>query len=112
MSSNGPIRYRGGRQVRRSERSYLTLWVSLDSILHYNAASLLWEVSMRADQVEVSWDSDSSKWLIRVVSGEEVIRRHYDGPRTADEETLLAAARKTLQDEGYEFDGTKISIIL
>lgn len=67
---------------------------------------------MRADRVEVSWDAPSSKWLIRVESGEEVIRRHYDALKTADEEALLAAAQKTLRDEGYEVDGTNISIIL
>lgn len=67
---------------------------------------------MRADRVEVSWDSGSSKWLIRVQTGEEVIRRHCDAPKTVDEEALVSAARKTLQDEGYEVDNTNISIIL
>jgi hypothetical protein len=67
---------------------------------------------MHADRVEVSWDAGSSKWLIRVESGEEVIRRHCDAPKTADEDTLLSAARKTLEDEGYDADGTNISIIL
>lgn len=31
---------------------------------------------MRADEVEVSWDSAKSKWLVRIVVGEEVVRRH------------------------------------
>lgn len=67
---------------------------------------------MRADRVEVSWDAGNSNWLIRVESGEEVIRRHFAASKTVDEETLLSAAQKTLGDEGYEVDGTNISIIL
>jgi hypothetical protein len=66
---------------------------------------------MRADRVEVSWDAEQSKWLIRVESGEEVIRRHYDAPKTADEEALFAAAQQTLQDEGYETEGANIRIV-
>lgn len=65
---------------------------------------------MRADQVEVTWDAVKSKWLIRMVSGEEVIRRHCNIPKNSDEQTLRAAAEKAVQDEGYEPDPTKISI--
>jgi len=57
---------------------------------------------MRADRVEISWDSEKSKWLIRIEAGEEVVRRHCDLPRKADEATLRAAAQKTVEDEGYE----------
>ncbi|HLV95972.1 MAG TPA: hypothetical protein VKS44_12330 [Candidatus Acidoferrales bacterium] len=57
---------------------------------------------MRADRVEVSWDDDKSKWLVRIASGEEIIRRHCDLPRNADDQTLRTAAQKTATDEGYE----------
>ena len=57
---------------------------------------------MRADRVEVSWDSDKKKWLVRIIVGEEVIRRYCDAPRDADEQKIRAAAQKTLTDEGYE----------
>jgi hypothetical protein len=57
---------------------------------------------MRADRVEVSWDNDKKKWLVRIVVGEEVIRRYCDAPRDADEQKIRAAAQKTLTDEGYE----------
>ncbi len=57
---------------------------------------------MRADRVEVSWDAAKSQWLVRIEAGEEVIRRHCNAPKNADEDTLRSAARKTLQDEGYE----------
>jgi hypothetical protein len=65
---------------------------------------------MRADQVEVTWDAVKSKWLVRMVSGEEVIRRHCNIPKNADEQTLRSAVEKTVQDEGYEPDPSKISI--
>jgi len=57
---------------------------------------------MRADRVEVSWDNDKKKWLVRIIVGEEVIRRYCDAPRDAEEQKIRAAAQKTLTDEGYE----------
>ena len=65
---------------------------------------------MRADRVEVSWDSNKSKWLVRIQSGEEVIRRQCDLPRDADENALRSAAQKTVQDEGYELDSANLTI--
>jgi hypothetical protein len=59
---------------------------------------------MRADRVDVSWDSAKSKWLVRIDVGAEVIRRFCDNPQNADEQSLRAAAVKTLQDEGYDPD--------
>jgi hypothetical protein len=67
------------------------------------------EEAMRADHVEVSWDAAKSKWLIRIESGEEVIRRHYDAPKNAGEQTLRSAAQKIVEDEGYEVDPSQIS---
>ena len=57
---------------------------------------------MHADRVEVSWENDKSKWLVRIASGEEIIRRHCDLPKDADEQTLRSAAQRTARDEGYE----------
>jgi len=65
---------------------------------------------MRADQVEVSWDADKSKWLVRIVNGEEVIRRYCKLPKDADEKTVGAAAQKTVQEEGYEADLALVSV--
>jgi hypothetical protein len=39
-----------------------------------------------------------------------VIRRHCDLPKNADEQSLRAAAQRTVQDEGYDFDPTKLTI--
>ena len=65
---------------------------------------------MRADRVEISWDAAESKWLVRIESGEEVIRRHCQVPKDADEPSLRSAAQKTLQDEGYEPEPAQIVI--
>ena len=65
---------------------------------------------MRADRTEVSWDAEKSKWQIRIVVGEEVIRRYCDLPQTASETDLRAAAQKTLTDEGFDSDGGAITI--
>ena len=65
---------------------------------------------MRPDRVEVLWDAAKSKWLIRIETGEEVIRRHCDGPKNADDQTLRSAFQKAVEDEGYELDLTSISI--
>ena len=65
---------------------------------------------MRPDRVEVLWDAAKSKWLVRIENGEEVIRRHCDLPRSADERTLRSAAQKVVEDEGYEPDANHISL--
>jgi hypothetical protein len=65
---------------------------------------------MLADRVELSWDVAKSQWLIRITEGEEVIRRHLDLPKTADDQALRAVALETVRDEGYEFDASKFTI--
>ena len=65
---------------------------------------------MRADRAEVSWDAQKSKWVVRISVGEEVIRRHCDLPKNADQQDLRLAAEKTLHDEGYELDSAAITV--
>ncbi|HSY63139.1 MAG TPA: hypothetical protein VK829_01005 [Terriglobales bacterium] len=65
---------------------------------------------MRPDRVEVLWDAAKSKWLIRIETGEEVIRRHCEVPKNADDQTLRSAVQKTVVDEGYELDPVSVSI--
>jgi hypothetical protein len=65
---------------------------------------------MRADRAEVSWDSEKSKWVVRISVGEEVIRRYCSLPQTASETDLRSAAQTTLKDEGFEPDGVAITI--
>jgi len=68
------------------------------------------EETVRADSVEVSWDQAKSKWLVRIVVGEEAIRRHCSAPKNADDQALRAAALETARDEGYEADAAQITI--
>lgn len=65
---------------------------------------------MRADRVEVSWDAGKSKWLMRIQSGEEVIRRYCNVSKGADEQSIRAAAERITKEEGYEVDSANISI--
>jgi len=65
---------------------------------------------MRADRAEISWDAGKSKWLVRIETGEEVVRRHCQAPKDADEQSLRSAVQKTVQDEGYELDPAQIRI--
>jgi hypothetical protein len=65
---------------------------------------------MRADRVEVSWDNSKSKWLVRIQSGDEVIRRPFKLDKNADEQKLRSTAQQTVQDEGYEADVAQIQI--
>ena len=65
---------------------------------------------MRADRVEVSWDSGKSKWVVRIQSGEEVIRRHSDASKNADEQALRAAAENTVREEGYQLGSGGVTI--
>ncbi len=57
---------------------------------------------MKADRVELTWDSQKSNWLVRIEAGGEVVRRHLSLPRETPEPTLRAAAQKIAEDEGYE----------
>jgi hypothetical protein len=66
---------------------------------------------MRADRVDVSWDAAKSAWLVRIGSGEEVIRRHCQAPKDADEQRLRSVVQKTIQDEGYEAEPAQIRIL-
>lgn len=65
---------------------------------------------MRPDNVDVSWDAPKSKWLVRIESGDEVIRRHCNVPKNADEQTLRSVAQQTVRDEGYEPEPIRLTI--
>ena len=65
---------------------------------------------MRADRAEVSWDERRASWLVRIVNGEEVIRRHCRLPKASDEQALRSTVQKILKDEGFEPDPTITNI--
>ena len=64
---------------------------------------------MKADRVEITWDSQKSNWLVRIEAGEEVVRRHLSLPRETPEPTLRAAAQKIAEDEGYEASNISVA---
>ena len=65
---------------------------------------------MRVDEVEASWDAAKNSWLLRIRIGEEVIRRHCDAARNADDETLKLLAQKMLQDDGFDPEPAELKI--
>lgn len=65
---------------------------------------------MQADRLEVSWDTERSKWLVRIEAGDEVIRRRFDAPQSMDDRSLRNFALKESQEEGYEVADANISI--
>jgi hypothetical protein len=65
---------------------------------------------MQADLVEVSWDEDKNKWMVRIQAGDEVIRRQSDAPKNADEQALRSEAQNVMRDEGYEPNPAQMTI--
>ena len=65
---------------------------------------------MKAGRVEVSWDNQKNKWLVRIIVGEEVIRRYCNDSKNVDNETLRASALKTAREEGYEIDPANVTV--
>ena len=65
---------------------------------------------MNADDVNLSWDPDKKKWLVRIQVGEAVIRRYCNQPKNADEQALRSAAEQTVIDEGYQMGQANISV--
>lgn len=65
---------------------------------------------MNTDKVEISWDEEKRKWLVRIQVGEEVIRRHCNQPKDADEQQLRTAAAETARDEGYSVEAANVSV--
>lgn len=104
VSVNTVFAWSGGRS--RNVPGALLSRLGLD----YNAAWIATEGAMRVDRVDVSWDAAKSNWLVRLEMGEEVIRRHSDLPKDADEPAIRAAAKKVAQDEGYEADLENVTI--
>ena len=98
---NGPLYGRSNRLHECAFRLYLAL-------LSYSFQP---EVAMRADRVEVTWDKSKSNWLLRIISGEEVIRRYSKVAKDADEQTLRSMVQKALQDEGYEPDPISMDVV-
>ncbi len=67
--------------------------------------------NMQADRVEVSWDEGKGKWLIRIIVGQEVLRRFSEQPQDIDHITLQTEAVNLAADEGYTVDRHHVAIL-
>jgi len=66
---------------------------------------------LKADNLEVTWESQKRAWQVRIQAGEEVVKRPIAGAsRDADEATLRSLAIQTAQDDGYDGASAAISI--
>lgn len=66
---------------------------------------------LKADRVKVEWNSGKKRWEIRIIVGEEVIKRPID-QRVADtgEAALKQLAIATARDEGYEISPDAVDV--
>lgn len=65
---------------------------------------------MNADRIEVSWEKQHSKWLIRIEVGQETIRRYSEQTPDIDHITLQNEAVDLAAEEGYSFDRADVVI--
>jgi hypothetical protein len=65
----------------------------------------------KADNAQVTWETQKKSWQIRIRVGAEVIRRPAASTAAdAAEEALRSMAVKVAQDEGYDLDPSKVTI--
>jgi hypothetical protein len=57
---------------------------------------------LTADRAKVDWNSAKKHWEVRILVGEEVIKRAIEKPSDAGEAALKEAAVAIAKDEGYE----------
>lgn len=65
---------------------------------------------MKANQIEVVWNEQHGKWLIRITVGDEVIRRYSEQTPDVDHITLQKEAIDLAAEEGYTFDQADVII--
>ncbi len=66
---------------------------------------------LRADRAKVDWNSGKKRWEVRILVGEEVIKRPID-QHVADsgEAALKQLAVETARDEGYEITPDQVDV--
>ena len=65
---------------------------------------------MKADRVDISRDEQGKRWLIRIQVGAEVIRRHCDEAKSADDDSLRRAAADVAAAEGYTVEPSSVVV--
>ena len=65
----------------------------------------------RANRAEMSWDGEKRGWVVRVIVGEEVIKRRCrDVSQAATDEELRTAALRVAADEGFDLAPEAVAI--
>jgi hypothetical protein len=66
---------------------------------------------LKADNAVVNWDAARKRWVIRLQSGEEVIKRPAPKtPRDASDDLLRSLAVTTAKEDGYELDDSRVTV--
>ena len=66
---------------------------------------------LKADKAVVNWEPAKKHWVVRLQSGEEVIKRPAKKtPRDANDDLLRSLAVTTAKDEGFELDAASVTV--
>jgi hypothetical protein len=66
---------------------------------------------VRADGAEILWDSQKKNWIVRIKSGEEVLRRQCKkSAQEMADDALRNLAVQTAHDDGYELTADAVTI--
>jgi hypothetical protein len=66
---------------------------------------------LKADKAVVNWEPAKKHWVIRLQSGEEVIKRRAPKtPRDANDDLLRSLAIATAKEEGFDLDAASVTV--
>lgn len=66
---------------------------------------------LKADKAVVNWEPAKKHWVIRLQSGEEVIKRPAPKtPRDANDDLLRTLAVSTAREEGFDLDAGSVTV--
>jgi hypothetical protein len=66
---------------------------------------------VRASDAEVLWDAGKKNWVVRIRSGEEVVRRPCKGGKQdLSDDELRSLAVQTAHEDGYELPSEAVTV--
>lgn len=66
---------------------------------------------VRASDAEVVWDAEKKHWVVRIRSGEEVVRRPCkNGKQDLGDDELRSLAVETAHEDGYELASDAVTV--
>jgi hypothetical protein len=66
---------------------------------------------VRATAAEVFWETTKKAWIVRIQTGEEVVRRTCkDAKHDADDNALRSLAVQTAHDDGYDLAPAAVTV--